>query len=55
MSSRVDIKRQIEELQAKLAQQPESPPTKRRKVDDSKVLAPATPSPSMSEHVAMRG
>ncbi|KAI5122671.1 hypothetical protein M0805_007931 [Coniferiporia weirii] len=44
-ASRAELKRQIEALQAQLAEQPPTPPAKRRKTDEATVLAPATPSP----------
>ena len=46
MASKVDIQRQIEALQAKLAECPQTPPAKRRRSEQGSVLAPATPSPS---------
>ncbi|OCB86034.1 hypothetical protein A7U60_g6932 [Sanghuangporus baumii] len=45
MASREEIKRQIEALRAKLAEAPQTPPAKRRRSEQSNLLAPATPSP----------
>ncbi|KAL5478807.1 hypothetical protein ACEPAI_2084 [Sanghuangporus weigelae] len=45
MASREEIKQQIEALQAKLAEAPQTPPAKRRRSEQANLLAPATPSP----------